>query len=75
MSLITKEHSSLVLQSLKKLLSFKADKEEVQPVLDSFSILTDDYALELSIENEFIEPLCAVDGTIYTAANGDVYVL
>ena len=35
----------------------------------------EDYALELIIEEEFMEPLRAVDGTIYTDKNGDIYVL
>ena len=36
---------------------------------------TADDAMEALIENNFVEPLRTVDGTIYTAPNGDVYVL
>lgn len=36
---------------------------------------TADEALELMLENELIEPMRAVDGTIYTAPNGDIYTL
>lgn len=36
---------------------------------------TADEALDILIENNFIEPMCAVDGTIYTTPNGDIYTL
>lgn len=36
---------------------------------------TADEALDLMLENNFIEPVRAVDGTIYTAPNGDIYTL
>lgn len=36
---------------------------------------TADDALDVLIENNFIEPMCAVDGTIYTAPDGAIYTL
>lgn len=36
---------------------------------------TADDALDVLIENNFIEPIRAADGTIYTAPNGDIYTL
>ena len=36
---------------------------------------TADDALEIAMEMNVIEPLRAVDGTIYTAPNGDIYTL
>ena len=70
MSLISTNSESLILQVIKKLLSFKADKTWV--LNDAF---TADDALEFMIEDNIIEPVCAADGTIYTAPNGDIYIL
>lgn len=36
---------------------------------------TADDALEIVAEMDVVEPLRAVDGTIYTAPNGDIYTL
>lgn len=36
---------------------------------------TADDAFELAIEMGIVEPLSAIDGTIYTAPNGDIYTL
>lgn len=36
---------------------------------------TADDALDVLIENNFIEPMRAVDGTIYTASDGTIYTL
>lgn len=36
---------------------------------------TADEALDLMLENNLIEPVRAVDGTIYTAPDGDIYTL
>ena len=71
MSLINKNQLSLVLQTIKKLLSFKADKSEVV-LKDAF---TAEKALDLVIKMEVIEPLAAKDGTIYTTPDGIIYTL
>jgi hypothetical protein len=36
---------------------------------------TADEALDMAIEMGFVEPLAAVDGTIYTSPNGEIYTL
>ena len=36
---------------------------------------TADDALEVILEDGFIKPMRAIDGTIYTAPNGDIYIL
>lgn len=71
MALITKEHLSLTLQSIKKLLSFKANKDEV--VLKSEIEESD--AVELVAELDLVSPIAAEDGSIYTDENGDLYSL
>ena len=71
MSLISKDHLSLTLQTLKKLLSFKADKSEV--VLKTEVEEID--AIELVTNMELVSPIAAEDGAIYTDENGDVYTL
>jgi hypothetical protein len=85
MSLITKEHLSLVLQSVKMLLSRKADKSELVLKADKSELATkvdrsempDEFdALEIVAEMELIEPpVVADDGSIYTDENGDIYTL
>lgn len=71
MSLITKDHLSLTLKSLKKLLSFKADKSEV--VLRNE--VEEEDAIELVTEIGLISPVAAEDGSIYTDENGALYSL
>ena len=71
MSLITKEHSSLVLQIIKKLLSFKADKAEV--VLRNE--VEEEDAIQIAAKMGLVSPVAAEDGAIYTDENGDVYTL
>lgn len=36
---------------------------------------TADDALEVAIDTNFIKPLAASDGTIYTSSTGDIYTL
>ena len=71
MALITKEHLSLTLQVIKKLLSFKANKDEVvlKSEIEEFN------ALELVAELDFVSPIAAEDGSIYTDENGVLYSL
>ena len=75
MSLTTKDHLSLVLQTFKKLLSFKADKSEVETKIDKNQIATDDDILDALTEASYINPISASDGSIYTNKNGEIYTL
>lgn len=71
MSLITKDHLSLALQTLKKLLSFKADKDEVI----FRSEVEEEDAVQIVAKMGLVSPIAAEDGAIYTDENGDVYIL
>ena len=71
MSLINKDHLSLTLKSLKKLLSFKADKSEV--VLKKEVEEVD--AIELAAKMGLVSPVAAEDGSVYTDENGALYSL
>ena len=73
MSLITKDHLSLTIRTLKKLLSFKADKDEVI----FRNEIEDSDAIELAMKTGLIIqgiPI-AEDGSIYTDENGVIYTL
>lgn len=74
MSLTTKNHLSMVLQTIKKLLSLKADKTELATKIDRSEVEEED-ALELVAELELVTPVTATDGSIYTDENGVVYSL
>ena len=71
MSLISKDNLSLVLKSINKLISFKADKSEV--VLRSEVEEID--AIELATKTGLVSPTTADDGAIYTDENGVIYSL
>ena len=71
MSLITKDHLSLALQTLKKLLSFKADKDEVI----FRSEVEEEDAIQIVADMGLVSPVAAEDGAIYTDENGAVYTL
>jgi hypothetical protein len=71
MSLITKDHLSLTLRVIKKLLSFKPDREEV--VLRSEIEEVD--ALEILMEMNMVAPVTAADGSVYVDENGAMYSL
>lgn len=71
MSLITKDHLSLTLKAIKKLLSFKADKSEV--VLRNEVEEID--AIELVAKMGLVAPAAAEDGSVYTDENGVLYSL
>ena len=73
MSLITKDHLSLTLKSLKKLLSFKADKSEV--VLKNEVEEID--AIAVALTTDLIPSGIPIsdDGSIYTDENGTIYTL
>ena len=74
MSLTTKEHLSLVLQTIKKLLSFKADKSDLATKIDRSEIEEED-ALAIVTDMELVSPVAAEDGSIYTDENGVLYSL
>lgn len=74
MSLTTKQHLSLLLQTIKTLLSFKADKTDLDTKIDRSEIEESD-AIELVAEIGLVSPAAADDGAIYTDENGDVYTL
>lgn len=69
--LITKYQLSLVIASIKKLLSFKPDREEV--VLRSE--IEEEDAIELVADMGLVSPVVAEDGSIYTDENGALYSL
>lgn len=71
MSLITKDHLSLILQTIKKLLSFKADKTEV--VLKNEVEDTD--AIKLATKTGLVSPAAAEDDCLYIDNNGNLYSL
>lgn len=73
MSLITKNQLSLVLQSIKTLLSFKANKDEVVHKNE----LTEYNAIAIAMETGLLPggiPV-AEDGKIYTDEKGVIYTL
>lgn len=74
MSLITKSHLSMVLQTIKTLLSFKADKSELSAKIDR-SEIEDEDAIKIAAKLDLIKPIEADDGSIYTDENGNVYSL
>lgn len=74
MSLTTKGQLNIVLQTIKKLLSLKADKSELATKIDRSEVEEID-ALELVTEMGFISPVAASDGSIYTDENGVLYSL
>ena len=81
MSLITKDHLSLTLQTIKNLLSRKADKSEVELKADKTDLETKidrseiPDAVELATEMGLVSPVAAEDGAIYTDENGAMYSL
>lgn len=73
MSLITKNQLSLVLQSIKTLLSFKANKDEVVYKDE----ITEYNAIVIAMETGLLpsEIPVAEDGAIYTDEKGVIYTL
>lgn len=74
MSLIVKSNLNIVLQAIKKLLSFKADKSELATKIDRSEIEEID-AIEIVVETGLISPIAAEDGSVYTDENGVLYSL
>lgn len=71
MSLINKNQLNIVSQTIKKLLSFKADKAEVV----MRSEIEEEDALAIVTDMELVSPVAAEDGSIYTDENGALYSL
>ena len=71
MSLITKNHLNMVLQTIKKLLSFKADKSEV--VLKNEVEEID--SIKLATKAGLVSPVAAEDDCLYIDENGNLYSL
>lgn len=74
MSLISKSNLNIVLQTIKKLLSLKADKFELATKIDRSEIEEID-AIEIVTELGLVSPVAAEDGSVYTDENGDMYSL
>lgn len=74
MSLIVKSNLNIVLQAIKKLLSFKADKSELATKIDRSEIEEID-AIEIAVEAGLVSPIAAEDGSAYTDENGAMYSL
>ena len=75
MSLITKKQLELVIQAFKNLLSFKADKTEIDEIRDVIEKITSEDAMLLAIEMNFINPVINEQGLIFTDNNGIIYSL
>ena len=71
MSLITTEHLSLILQTIRKLLNFKADKSEV---IFRNEIEEAD-AIEIVMMAGLVDPVTDENGATYTDENGAMYSL
>lgn len=74
MSLTTKGQLNIVLQTIKKLLSFKADKSELATKIDRSEVEEID-AIQIVVDMGLVSPVAAEDGSIYTDDNGAMYSL
>ena len=74
MSLTTKDHFSMVIKTIKKLLSLKADKTELATKIDRSEIEEED-AVNIAAEMGLVSPAADEDGAVYTDENGDIYTL
>ncbi len=75
MSLITKNQLELVIQAFKNLLSFKADKADIDEIKDVIEKVTPDDALFLAIDLDFIDPVVNENGLFFTDDSGKIYSL
>ena len=71
MSMTTKQNLSLILQVMKKLLSFKADKEEV---VNKNEIEEID-AVALMAEADIVQPVADENNAVFLDENKAVYIL
>lgn len=74
MSLVTKNQINMLTKTIKKLLSFKADKSELATKIDRSEIEEED-AVTIATELHLVSPVAAEDGSIYTDENGALYSL
>ena len=65
MSMTTKQHLNLILQAMKKLLSFKIDRSEVREI----------NAIEVLAETDIVQPVADENNTVFLDENNKVYVL
>ena len=69
MSLITKDHLSLIIKTFKELLQRNLDTK-----IDR-SEFTEENAIKFVIDMDLVSPIVANDGSIYTDENGAIYSL
>lgn len=74
MSLITKDNLSPTLQVIKKLLSFKADKSDLDAKIDRSEVKEID-SVEIVTNAGLVSPVADEEGSIYTDENGVLYSL
>lgn len=75
MSLTTKDHFSMVIKTMKKLLSLKADKTELATKIDRSEIEEED-AINLLIKMNVVTPMIMSDNKIVTDSSGEnIYIL
>ena len=71
MSMTTKEHLGIFLQITKKLLSFKADKEEVV----NKDEIDEGEALAVLAEADIVQPVADENNAVFLDENKAVYIL
>ena len=75
MSLTIKNQLQITIQTIKKLLSFKADKTEVATKVDRSELPDADYAIELATECGLITPIASNDNFLFIDNNDAIYIL
>lgn len=86
MSLTTKNQLQIMIQTIKKLLSFKADKtevdnkfltikKEISNKIDKSELPDENYALELATECGLITPIASNDNFLFIDNNDAIYIL
>ena len=86
MSLTTKNQLQITIQTIKKLLSFKADKAEVDNKflatkkeiankVDKRDLPDADHAIELATECGLITPIASNDNFLFIDNNDAIYIL
>lgn len=82
MSLTTKNQLQITIQTIKKLLSFKADKVEVIEAkteiankVDKRDLPDADHAIELATECGLITPIASNDNFLFIDNNDAIYIL
>ena len=74
MSLVTKSQLNFVIKSLKALISFKADRDEVRIKLDK-SEVSDEKAIKIAAETGLVTPLSSDNNALYTDEKGAIFIL